>query len=289
MLAKLNVSNDGKITIGEESVVAKTPVIPNGFEYLEGTVDTGYVIKNKTDGNEFVWVPVIAGTFTREGFGTDLSEYSEPYEEPGYTSEKAEYDAMVASVEKYGGFYIGRYEASETSHGSGIAQSKGDKESWVDIAWCDTGMTGIGTNGVVGKARAVYPAKDATTEGDAISMLPYGVQWDATVRWIRDSKEEYKNITSDSSKFGNYVDSETDEGSRINTGSNPAYVLNNIYDMAGNVWEWTMEVYYSDYRVFRGGVCFQTGSNASVSDRFYDYPEYGNSVHCGFRLALYIK
>ena len=41
----------------------KEPYIPNGFSHTEGTVDTGYVIKDTSVGNEFVWIPVASGTF----------------------------------------------------------------------------------------------------------------------------------------------------------------------------------------------------------------------------------
>ena len=37
-----------------------TPPNPDSevFEHTEGTIDTGYVIRDKDNGNEFVWVPV---------------------------------------------------------------------------------------------------------------------------------------------------------------------------------------------------------------------------------------
>ena len=264
-----------------------SPVIPNGFKYLEGTIENGFVIKNKTDGNEFVWVPVEEGTFKRESFGTDLSEYSEPYSTTDYTSEKAEYDAMVASVEKYGGFYMGRYEASKkTVDGVDIAQCIQEEQPWIDIAWGES-MTNPGENGAVGKARAVYPAKDATAEGDAVSTLTYGIQWDATVRWIRDSKEEYKNITNDSTGFGNYSDVSNNE--TIPTGSKSSYALNNIYDMAGNVLEWTMESFSSIRRFCRGGYYGCPGDNYPISFRPQPCSPDESFAYTGFRLALYVK
>ena len=180
-------ANEIGFTTGEE--VASTPVIPTGFRYLEGTIDTGYVIVNETDGNEFVWVPVPEGTFERkDGYssGTQQTYVSsgaatEPLNYDGTTasqSEEDEYNAMYASVEKYGGFYIGRYEAS--NNGSGVAQSKKDQPSWVEIKWGNS-MTDL-TGGAVEKARAVYPDSETKQEGEAVSTLIYGVEWDATVR-----------------------------------------------------------------------------------------------------------
>ncbi len=265
--------------------VANTPVIPAGFEYLEGTVDTGYVIINETDGNEFVWVPVEDfSQFKRGSFeSTELSSsYTEPLNYNGTTasqSEKDEYNAMYASVEKYGGFYIGRYEAS--NNGSGVAQSKKDQPSWVNIKWGNS-MTNL-NGGAVEKARAVYPDSISKQEGEAVSTLIYGVQWDATVRWLR---KTYNNpdIAIDSTDHGNY-----NTGSKINTGSNETYKLNNIYDLAGNVSEWTMETNGSYGRVFRGGNYFISGSGFPVSNRSDAGGPTHSDVGIGFRFVLYIK
>ena len=88
---RLRVTNEGVITLIEKGLAdleeVEGVIIPRGFEHVEGTtVSTGLVIKNTTDNNEFVWVPVKTGTFVREGFGTDISAYGELYEKEGYTS-----------------------------------------------------------------------------------------------------------------------------------------------------------------------------------------------------------
>ena len=287
----------GLMVFDNGTIITNAPTIPNGFKYLEGTVETGFVIKNSTDKNEFVWVPVEKGTFyTVDGYSlnwdTGVFELEnfvssdnvyEPYEEEGYTSEREEYDAMVESVEKYGGFYIARYEASD--NGSGKAQSLPNKTPWNNIAW-GTSTVDI-TGGAVEAARAVYPVSNATV-GDAVSTLPYGVEWDAVIKFI---ETNYPGISQDSLEYGNYsiCDKETGEpiyeASMINTGSNSDYAINNIYDIAGNLQEWTMEC--DGYgRYSRGG-------------NFYDYDfvissRVGGEAggYCdyeGFRIALYIK
>ena len=271
-----------KVAATEDGVNIVT--IPNGFRYLEGKASTeGYVIKNETDGNEFVWVPVnnISNFVREEGYScgspqSKLPDCSEPYETENYTSEIDEYNAMIASVSKYGGFYIGRYEASD--NGSGVAQSLKDKAPWNSIAWGDS-ITEVGTTGAVAKARAVYSVESGTKEKDPVSTLIYGVQWDATVRWI---KTNYPGIEKNSTDHGNH-----NTGSKINTGSNPSYKLNNIYDLAGNVEELTMEACSSYSVVGRGGEYVNTGSDSPVSARC-DYPFLGFDF-LGFRLALYIK
>ena len=69
------------------------------------------------------------------------------------------------------------------------------------------------------------------------------------------------------------------------TGSVSTDVSKNIYDLAGNCWEWTMEAYTTDYRVKRGGNCYLA---YPVSRRSSDYPTYDSDLY-SFRPTLYIK
>ena len=70
------------------------------------------------------------------------------------------------------------------------------------------------------------------------STLCYGVQWDAVLRWInKDYSINY--ILRDSTEKGNY----DANGNLIKSGNDENYQIKNIYDLAGNVSEWTMENY----------------------------------------------
>ena len=106
--------------------------------------------------------------------------------------------------------------------------------------------------------------------------------------------------TTDSIGKGWYSDNYKEGNSAHKTGidvdSNASNRLNNIYDMAGNVWEWTYETGTTDdsvvmdddhgHRVIRGGTYLN--SNGSASNRAPTYPSFFYSLG-GFRLALYIK
>ena len=258
------------------------PVIPTGFEYLTGTVSTGYVIKNKADGNEFVWVPVenISEFIREEGYdGSKKQTYLTSNTTEPYTSasdeEKQEYQAMIESVQKYRGFYIARYEASKNTT-TGKAQSLQNQTPWTRIKF-STSMTDL-TGGAVGAARAVYPVSDASTKS-AISTLCYGVQWDQTIRFLENN---YSGIAKDyTGQKGNYG-----TGSVILTGSNSQYEQNNIYDMCGNVAEWTMEALRDNARNARGGNYEKSTYTISTRAGFLCT---GGAVNVGFRIALYVK
>ena len=63
--------------------------------------------------------------------------------------------------------------------------------------------------------------------------------------------------------------------------------MNNIYDLAGNLSEWTMENYNGSYRVNRGGYYSSSGSSYPASYRQTTAPNQAvNTI--GVRQALYI-
>lgn len=69
-----------------------------------------------------------------------------------------------------------------------------------------------------------------------------------------ENPEVVKYVT-DSQGKGNYSGTQGDTDQIIPTGSNEAYQANNIYDMAGNVYDWTLEgnSLALRFRIIRGG------------------------------------
>ncbi len=292
--------------------------IPEGFYYVGGTKEEGVVISdNQADenkgtsyevaqeliGNQFVWIPVedtssyqryvgyYNGSLESDLIPELLDICNEPYEE-GYEEEAEEYNAMYVSVIKNKGFYVGRYETGTTSTSARTSSSGTNVEDTVVkqgvylynyIGWNSNGSMSSDEGGAVELARQFADANQYTS---VTSTLIYGVQWDAIMNFI---DSNYSTGTCDTNT--SYVANSTGKGNYTGiitaTGSNSEYSVKNIYDLAGNASEWTMEALDTRYRVIRGGngtsglqypASFRNGISPSAS-----------YADLGFRIALYIN
>ena len=268
-----------------------TVPLPSGFYYVGGDISTGLVISDKQGdtmsasgtsmGSQFVWIPVSnEADLERTEFDSTTgqpttglsSNYTEPYAN-GYSTEESEYTTMRTQVLKYGGFYIGRFEAGVNSttlrDEITTAQTVVCKKGVAPYNYVPWGADMNDASEVEGESGAVYLAKSMYSSSSSVtSTITYGCQWDAMCRYIGDSQR----TTPTKSK-------------PELTGSVSTDVSKNIYDLAGNCYEWTMEAYDTDCRVRRGGDCLGA---CPVSDRFYDYPAFFYDSD-SFRPTLYIK
>ena len=157
-----------------------------------------------------------------------------------YKSSYQDTEDYTSQVNENGGFYIGRYEASESSGSVAIV---GDVTPWNHIDQITA----------LENTQHMY---DSISEEDKNfeSSLLTGAAWDRTLSWLEETGAvSLEEIIGDSKSWGNYRDdSFPGTTSLINTGSMPQTRVNNIYDLAGNLWEWTTEANITGDRVPRG-------------------------------------
>ena len=174
-----------------------------------------------------------------------------------------EYKAMIESVSKYGGFYIGRYELSE----AGVQK---DRQPLTNTNWYNL-------------YNVCRDSKLQASDKVKTQMI-WGCQWDVTMNWLISSGAKTSDeINTDSSSWGNYRDTsvKAEDGtteikvsgtrSKLNTGETTFTMANNIYDLAGNVMEWNQGALSTNHRNNRGGSYFTSGSSTPSSSRYDSY------------------
>ncbi len=188
-----------------------------------------------------------------------------------------EYKAMIESVSKYGGFYIGRYELSE----AGVQK---DKATLTNTSWYN-----------------LYKKCTELQASDKVkTRMIWGCQWDVTMNWLISSGAKTSDkVNKDSRSWGNYkgtsvtADDGTTEikasgkNAKLNTGKTTFTMANNIYDLAGNCSEWTQEASESIRRNTRGGGYFDLGFNSPASDRRTSGP--GNRYSADLRFSSHFN
>ena len=272
------------------------PYIPIGFSHTEGTWNGGYTIKDGL-GNEFVWVPCVTDSAKiKEGDNVELFKKTTEgkYNEFGFSLSPTDTtikdteptEAIRTSVGTYGGFYIAKYESgvpvdedgNEIASTSATATQKARSVSGA-TAWTDISRT----NAIVAAQNMV----DSSVAG-VNSGLISGECWDTTLKWMVNTSDNALNEPNagydiDSTENGWYSDASNRK--KTTTGQ---YPINNIYDMAGNVYEWTTEnctdIGYS-YLVVRGGPSDNSGSLSPAASRVYSYDSASNLI--AFRVVLY--
>ena len=291
---------------------------------IGGAVITDAASGEEKVGNEFVWVPVdtlnnmavvTSGTdangntnyrgvlydWNTDTTGNTQYEWSADstsyYREPANLSSSTEgdeansskiegwsstlyqeeYNKMIKSVSQYGGFYVGRYEMSLNSETKN-AESKYGATS-ANASDTDTNQW----YGLYNRAKT-YAPENASQK--VVSSMIWGSQYDAMLKWMKGNKINVTSSSPTDLSIGNTSRNTT----RVTGGANNGQTvskdkLSNIYDLLGNIREWTQEAISTAYRISRGG--YYSGSYAP-SSRTDNYPASTFSSY-GSRLTLYIK
>ena len=249
--------------------------------------------------------------------GTNYSDVYYPdstngwFTETGNTSYDAAKKKMLKSIYQNGGFWIGRYEAGIENEAN-IRKAASSTATLTPVSK----QNAYPYNYVTRTQAKVLAEK--VESGSYTSSLMFGVQWDLVLKYIETKKSDTvtdvkTKLNSDSTLIGNYknnlwsitnakvkysIDSgssfkagsykkESEEGVLLTTGADESFSLMNIYDIAGNVWEWTLDftTYVNRPCVSRGGAFSGKGTLAAFS-RTDSITEASNYV-TGFRVAIY--
>lgn len=283
--------------------------IPEGYIVSENSdeniVNKGLVISDSR-GNEYVWISCTVDSSSNklqykrtewgvEKDGTDNSRaikdeltlkdidvtYSKTDTDNGINEEiskeiVAQINAEKESIKKYGGYYIGRYEVGKDNK---TAVIKAEQEPYVNIKW----------------SKAYELAKGIGGGEGATTYLCSSYSWDTAINFIQNTTG--KNYATSIIGFnGNWKSQEVKDSSgkvikpvntaqRLNTGLTTA--LCNIYDMGGNVGEFTTELNpgTSETVVLRGGYYIYY----SPAGYRWDGSSGFAFSYCGFRATLFLK
>ena len=202
-----------------------------------------------------------------------LKKYTSAYRKDGFSDEyikdstagwfagETEYNnakkAMLKSVYENGGFYVGRYEAGisefRTSNENEPTEVPSSKQNMIPY-----------TNITRTQAKKLA---EKVNSGGYTSSLMFGIQWDLMLAFMQNKGGvDVSTLTTDSTSIGNYSNNKwsitndkakystdstswndgsytkEEEGAvLLTTGASDSFAKMNIYDVAGNVFEWTLE------------------------------------------------
>ena len=317
-----------KVLSETENIVLKDAngnifTLPAGFKVVVNddtgsakTVDKGIVIEDATDaatkGSQFVWVPVgkiytdverteeNTKTITLGRYEFDAETGVESLYSGDYVEEEAN---SISSLKKWGnaiaknitnfkdsveinaGYYIGRYEAGVIGYDTNnIIESNNNKETnwtgYINVKGEKLQLVSKANQQVwnyITQNKAAELSQSMYNSDKFISDLMNSYAWDTAITFIQKCTDKT-----------NYANQNRGENaSLLNTGrtnDNPC----NIFDMVGNIVEWTTEMSNSSiYPCTRRGGDYNS-SRYCTNSRTGDYT-FNNYATIGFRPILYIN
>ena len=221
------------------------------------------------------------------------------------------------------------YASEENGYAYSTDKNHADKDG---VTYKPVSKAGAQSWNYISQENAKIVAENMYADNSSVkSQLVDSFAWDTIMNWM---EKDNLGIATDSTNYGNYLNREisgtglsaiwkydyntgaytlkpttystgsytidartsTEEVDwlEIGTGTSEKTKVKNIYDMAGNMWEWTTETGKHDsggttYAVSRGG-CFRNyGSTNSLSYRYGGHEVPLTDNHLGFRVVLYLQ
>ena len=268
----------------------------------------GLNIKNFTT-EEYTAIETDLHTYTNDY--RNGTSYKDEYYSDATTGLKSEQytelkQKMLKSVYQNGGFYVGKYETGiESTPKTSGSSTTAPKEVPVikqnaypyNYVTCSQAQT----------------LANKMESGKYTSSLMFGVQWDLVLKYLETKGTAQEDLKSDSTNWGNYYNNSWEitnanskyapNGSKwtngaygkkdsnksvlLSTGASETFSKQGIYDIAGNVSEWTLE--YTSNSIYpcavRGGNCNNNGVYPAAGRSVYTTTYYNVSI--GFRVSLF--
>ena len=240
----------------------------------------------EVNGYVFHTVLVEKGVFMMGGEDSEAEDWEKPVHK---VSIREEYELGICPVTQ------GLWRAVTGSDWPEVG-FEGDERPVERVSWNDI----CGEGGFLEKLNDWLRSSPQATAG-GLFALPTEAQWEYAARAgrFRDGLGQLYAGSSRLSEVGWYGDNSGNETRAV--GQKQANVLG-LYDMSGNVYEWTADNWHDNYdkavgddrawidsprgpnRVIRGGSWFYFPQGCRVAYRSYRRPVYRDS-HIGFRLA----
>ena len=221
---------------------------------------------------------------------------------------------MLKSVYENGGFYVGRYEAGIVENRTGYGPTNSDGKQTIEGLPTPVSKADVYPYTCVTRTQAQNLASNVNS-GTKTSSLMFGVQWDLVLAFMHHKGNiADSTLTSNSTTIGNYSDNlwtiknanaqylssgkfvqcpnpfkkESNSSRLLTTGADSSFSVQNIYDIAGNVEEFTLEnTSLTSYPCARRGGDFSfTGSSYPASSRAF-ISTGSSSNGLGFRVSLF--
>ena len=276
----------------------------------------GLEIKDFTD-EEYTKIEDDLHTYT-DVYRDGTSYKDEYYSEVGLTNDQYTNlkKTMLKSVYQNGGFYIGKYE-------TGI-ENKPKTSYSVDTAPTETPV--IKRNAYPYNYVTCSQAQTLASNmesGNHTSSLMFGVQWDLVLKYLETKGTSQVDLKTDSTSWGNYYNNawnitnsnskyaiyddklenfdwtsgaygikDSDTMVLLSTGASDDFSKQGIYDLAGNVSEFTLEHANLISRVLVEGSCVVRGGIYNYDDAAANRSNaptaiFDNNIILGFRVVLY--